>query len=192
MLNDYLPKEALAPITNYLEKYHCELRISKARQTKLGDYRCPQNGKGHRISINNNLNPYAFLLTLVHEIAHMLVWEKHGNKSAPHGKEWKETFQHLMLPFLAIYPDPILRPLALHLKNPKASSSQDITLTQALRLYDAKDYLTVADIKEGEQFQIENGRSFIKLKKLRKRYECRALDSNRIYLFSPLAEVTKG
>lgn len=192
MLSNYLPEEAVSRISNYLQQYRCELHISKPRQTKLGDYRCPQKGKGHRISINSNLNPYAFLLTLVHEIAHMVVWEEHLNTTPPHGKEWKETFQRLMLPFLEIYPDNILRPLALHLKNPKASSSQDVTLTRALRQYDAKDYLTIADIKEGEQFQIENGRSFIKLKKLRKRYQCKALDNNRTYLFSPLAEITKG
>ena len=91
-------------INTWLNTYNCQLKIKKPRLTKLGDYRCPQNGKGHIISINNNLNPYAFLITLTHEIAHMMVWEKHQNKVLPHGSEWKEMFQKLMLNFLPLFP----------------------------------------------------------------------------------------
>ena len=131
-LSTYIPKEATLQINNWLKTYNCQLKIKKPRQTKLGDYRCPQNGKGHIISINNNLNPYAFLITLTHEIAHMMVWEKHQNKVLPHGSEWKEMFQKLMLNFLPLFPQDVLTPLAKHLKNPKASSSQDVALGKFL------------------------------------------------------------
>ena len=189
-LSTYIPKEATAQINTWLNTYNCQLKISKPRHTKLGDYRCPQKGKGHTISINNNLNPYAFLITLTHELAHMMVWEKHQNKVLPHGSEWKEMFQKLMLNFLPLFPQDVLTPLAKHLKNPKASSSQDVALTTALRTYNPHQITTIAEIPIGGTFSIPNGQRFIKLKKLRKRYECRAEHNNRLYLFSPLAEVT--
>ena len=189
-LSIYIPKEAVTQINTWLNTYNCQLKIKKPRQTKLGDYRYPKNGKGHIISINNNLNPYAFLITLTHEIAHMMVWEKHHNKVLPHGSEWKEMFQKLMLNFLPLFPQDVLNPLAKHLKNPKASSSQDVALTTALRAYNPHQTTTISDIPVGSTFSIPNGQRFIKLKKLRKRYQCRSEHNNRLYLFNPLAEVT--
>ena len=188
-LEAYIPKETVAQISQWLNNYNCQLKITKPRQTKLGDYCCPQKGKGHIISVNNDLNSYAFLITLTHEIAHMMVWEKHQNKVQPHGKEWKEMFQLLMLNFLPFFPQDILTPLAIHLKNPKASSSQDVALTTALRSYNSSQITTIEDIPMGNTFRIPNGKRFVKLKKLRKRYQCRAEHNNRLYLFSPLAEV---
>ena len=47
-----------------------------------------------------NLNPYRFLMTLVHEVAHLVAFQKYGRAIKPHGKEWKFTFQTLMLPFI--------------------------------------------------------------------------------------------
>ena len=189
-ISTYIPKEATTQINIWLNTYNCQLKITKPRQTKLGDYRYPQNGKGHIISINNNLNPYAFLITLTHEIAHMMVWEKHQNTVLPHGKEWKEMFQKLMLNFLTLFPQDVLAPLAKYLKNPKASSSNDAALTNALRVYNPHQITTIADIPIGRTFSIPNGQKFIKLKKLRKRYQCVAERNNRLYLFNPLAEVT--
>lgn len=189
-LSSYIPKEATMQIYTWLNTYNCQLKIKKPRQTKLGDYRYPQNGKGHIISINNNLNPYAFLITLTHEIAHMMVWEKHQNKVMPHGNEWKEMFLKLMLNFLPLFPKEVLTPLAKHLKNPKASSTQDVALTTALRIYNLKQITTISEIPIGSTFSIPNGHKFIKLKKLRKRYQCRSKRNNRLYLFNPLAEVT--
>ena len=188
-LSTYIPKEAAIQINTWLSTYNCQLKIKKPRQTKLGDYRCPHNGKGHIISINNNLNPYAFLITLTHEISHMMVWEKHQNKVLPHGNEWKEMFQKLMLNFLPFFPQDVLTPLAKHLKNPKASSSQDVALTTALRAYNPHEITTISDIPIGSIFSIPNGQRFVKLKKLRKRYQCRSEHNNRLYLFNPLAEV---
>lgn len=186
----YIPKETVSQISQWLNSYNCQLKITKPRQSKLGDYRCLQKGKGHIISINNDLNTYAFLITLTHEIAHMMVWEKHQNKVQAHGKEWKEMFQLLMLNFLPFFPQNILSPLARHLKNPKASSSQDVALTTALRTYNSRKITTIEDIPMGSTFCTPNGKQFVKLKKLRKRYQCIAEHNNRLYLFSPLAEVT--
>ena len=104
----YIPEEAI-PLVEYLIIEHkINLKIVSERQTKHGDFRRLPNGH-MQITVNNNLNPYQFLLTLIHEIAHHVTYQKFG-RVQPHGKEWKTVFQHLMLPFLQpeIYPKNIL------------------------------------------------------------------------------------
>jgi len=186
-LNLYLPKQSVRIIISWLEKYQCKLTITKARSSKLGDYRYFK-GK-HFISINNNLNPYSFLITLTHEIAHMVVKEEFSAHVMPHGKEWKNTFQQLMLRLLPLFPENIQKHLALHLKNPKASTSADYNLVLALREYDSAPTLTISDIPYGSTFSTPNGKRYIKEKKIKKRYQCKSLQNDRIYLFSPIAEV---
>jgi len=107
----------------------------------------------------------------------------------PHGKEWKTTFQKLMIPFLPLFPDTVQKQLALYLKNPKASTSSDLELVKALRQFDEISILTIADIPDGSIFQTTNGKKYLKEKKIKKRYQCKSLSNNRRYLFNPLAEV---
>lgn len=100
ILQKYIPAQAAILIARWIDEYKTELKISKSRATKLGDYRHPYGDKGHRISVNYNLNQYSFLITLVHEFAHLLNWNRHKNKVKPHGTEWKQAFQEMMKPFL--------------------------------------------------------------------------------------------
>lgn len=124
ILSKYLPSAAVERIMKWLKEYKVQLSITRSRNTKLGDYRSPINGGAHRISINHDLNQYAFLITLVHEIAHLLVWEKYKTKALPHGKEWKGSFKELMKPFIqeGIFPEELKIPLMDYLQNAKASS----------------------------------------------------------------------
>jgi len=188
-LSSFLPIQACKKINKWLSSFDCKVIITNPRQTKLGDYRSPNNKKNHIISINNNLNKYSFLITLTHEIAHMMTWEKYKNNVKPHGIEWKEMFKKLMINFIPIFPTDIQQCLAIHLKNPKASSSSDHKLQKILRKYDENPTLTISDINYGSIFSTPNGKRYIKEKKIRTRFQCRSLDNNRIYLFSPLAEV---
>lgn len=144
-----------------------------------------------QITINNNLNPHQFLLTLVHEIAHHVTFQKYG-RVQPHGKEWKRAFQYLMLPFLqpSIYPSEILTPLAHYLKNPKASTDSDVKLSLALKG-------NKAETGKNFIFEVPLDSVFLFKKKLYKRgnkrktrYECLELSSRRTYLFNQNAEVT--
>ena len=188
-ISSFLPKQSYKKINNWLLSFDCKVIITNPRQTKLGDYRSPCMGGNHKISINNNLNKYAFLITLTHEIAHMMIWEKYKNNVKPHGNEWKEMFRKLMINFIPIFPSDIQQCLAIHLKNPKSSSSSDYTLVKTLRKYDKNPMLTIADIPDGSIFLTTNGKRYIKEKKIRKRFQCKSLDNNRTYLFNPLAEV---
>lgn len=186
-LEPYLPDSSIEKITSWITQYNCKLKITSPRSTKLGDYRFSK--KGHEITINNDLNKYSFLITLTHEIAHMMVKEECKSRVLPHGKEWKDTFQKLMLNFLELFPQDLLRVLTTYLKNPKASTTSDAKLYKALREYDDKKYFTVGDVKNGEVFETLNGQKYQMLGKLRTRYKCQSLSNKKIYLFNPLAEI---
>ena len=161
---------------------YCSMVVSDFTVNKKEEY---------LISINDDLNKFAFLITLTHEIAHAFVWEKYKRRVSPHGKQWKATFKEMMLNFLNsdIFPDDILRVLSKHLKKPKASTVNDYNLSKLLRTYDNNKQLILSEIPDGSIFSTLNGRQFVKLNKLRKRYKCKATDSNKIYLFNPLAAV---
>ena len=188
-LNKYLPRASINLVNEWINRYKCEVKIRQPRKSKLGDYHFCVKSKKHKISINNNLNKYLFLITLTHEIAHMMVWEKNQNNVLPHGKEWKTIFKKLMLNFLHIFPNEINKNLSIHLKNPKSSTCYDIKLSNSLRQFNSEIRKTVVDIPEGSFFTIHNGQKFIKIKKLRKRYYCKCINNNRFYTFSPLTEI---
>lgn len=192
-LQKYMPLQAAPIISRWINETHCLFRISRARRTKLGDYRAPFRGEPHRISVNHDLNPYAFLITTVHEFAHLKTWEKYQHRVKPHGAEWKKNFQELMQPFfnLAIFPDDVSKAIYSYMTNPAASSCTDLNLLRTLKSLDQKKegVTTVESLEDGHHFQLPNGRRFQRLTKLRKRYKCIELDSQRIYLFHPVAEV---
>ena len=189
-LKSHLPQNSFPLIKKWIKELNILVRIKKRRFTKLGDFSINKKGQCV-ISINNDLNKYSFLITLTHEIAHAFVWKEYKNKVLPHGKEWKTTFTRIMLNFLDndIFPDDILRSVSRHLINPKASTANDYELSLILRKYDPTQATTISDIPEGSTFTIRNGKKFTKLRKLRKRYKCKTLSSNKIYLFNPLTIV---
>ncbi len=134
------------------------------------------------------------MLTLIHEIAHLVAFERFGKGIKPHGRQWKETFRELMLPLLRpeIFPSKLLPILANHFKNPKASSSTDAQLSIALQAFDPKannEKSYVFELPKGSTFRIYNGKLFQKGNKRVKRYECVELATGRLYLFQPNAEV---
>ncbi len=191
ILQNHIPEQAIPHVLQLLEHDHLTVLVKKERKTRHGDYRKLPNGK-HQITVNGNLNSYRFLITLIHEIAHFEAFKKYGRLIKPHGIEWKHTFQHLMLPFLNpnVFPQHLLPLLANHFKNPKASSDTDITLALALKKYDApNDNYYVSQLPVGSVFKLYNGRCFKKGKKRTKRYECIEINTGKVYLFNPNAEV---
>ncbi len=185
----YIPEKAIPLVQDLIEQYNFTLKIVHQRQTKHGDFRRLPNGK-FQITINNNLNKEQFLLTLIHEIAHHVVYQNF-RRVQPHGKEWKTTFQHLMLPFLTpeIYPNHILPLLAHYLKNPKASTDTDTNLSLALRKNKAEAGKSfIFDIPFGVLFRFKKS-IYKRGNKRRTRYECLNTENNRVYLFNQNAEV---
>lgn len=191
LLQDYIPKNALPQVLKLLEHDNLVVKIKKERKTRHGDYKQLPNGK-HQITVNANLNKYRFLITLIHEIAHFETYNNYGKYIKPHGLEWKNTFQHLMLPFLNpnVFPNDLLPLLANHFKNPKASSDTDVKLAFALKRFDAPNNKTyVFEVPIGSTFKLYNGKIFKKGNKRVKRYECVEVATGKLYLFNPNAEV---
>ena len=190
-LQDFIPKAAYDQVAQLLLHDNLVVKIKKERKTRHGDYRRLPNGK-HQITINSNLNTYRFLITLIHEIEHFEAYKTYGKMINPHGLEWKSVFQHLMLPFIRpeIFPNDVLPLLAMHFKNPKASSDSDPVLTLKLKQYDAPNGKTfIFEVPEGATFRLYNGKLFRKGSKRRTRFECTELASGRLYVFNPNAEV---
>lgn len=195
VLEKYLPAEAAPLIARWIDYFKCEFKISRNRNSKFGDYRSPYGGKGHRISVNYDLNPYAFLVTTVHEFAHLHTWNEHKQTAKPHGTEWKNNFKKMMQPFFEkdIFPADIKKAIINYLDNPAASSCSDLNLYRSLRKYDppkeSETILTVEKIPIKALFKLKDGRVFRKDEKLRKRFKCTEVATRRVYLFSPVAEV---
>lgn len=190
-LSKYIPEHAVAPVFKLIVENEVHLKIVNERVTRHGDYRRAISGK-HEITVNSNLNQYKFLITLVHEIAHLVAFEKFGRNIKPHGQEWKYSFQRLMIPFIRpdIFPNQLLPLLARHFKNPTASSDTDARLALALKYFDKpNDKHFVFDIPVGSIFRIHNGKIFKKGNVRVKRYECTEVNSGRVFLFNPNAEV---
>ena len=198
-LQKFIPAKAMPYIVEWLVKEKVFLKITPKRSSKLGDYRPPHNGKGHRISINGDLNQYAFLQTLIHEIAHLKTYNKYKRNVKSHGEEWKREYKTLMKYFLnqGIFPDDIEIAIKNDMTNPGASSCTDPHLYKTMRKYDESRLqlpphikaVFIEDVPEGQRFMTEKGTVFIKGEKLRKRFKCRELATGKWYVFSPVAEV---
>lgn len=191
ILEKYVPEHAADTVFELIKMYGVHLKIVHERITRHGDYRRGHDGR-HQITVNASLNKYRFLITLIHEIAHLAAFEKYGRNIKPHGEEWKATFQKLMVPFIRpeIFPNQLLPLLARHFRNPKASSDTDATLALALKQFDGEsDKNYIFEIPYGSQFRIHNGKIFRKVAQRVKRYECVEVATGKIYLFNPNAEV---
>lgn len=185
ILQAHVPAPALAYCYRLWNETPFELKITRTRQTKVGDFTSRRSIAHPRITLNHELNTYLFLITYVHEVAHLRVHLQHGNRVDPHGEEWKARFKALMEPVLTaeIFANDVFGELQRHMVNPKASSFADSDLTKVLRRYDAgaAQYATLSEIPEGSIFRFQ-GRFFKKGKIRRTRVLCHEVKSKRDYL----------
>ena len=189
---DLIPKASHELIKKLIDSENLTIKVVKTRKTKHGDFRSLKNRK-FQITLNKIDNKYRFLITLVHELAHFKVFQSFGNSVNPHGTEWKKTYKFLMLPFLnnLIFPEDVLRYLALHMINPPATTDSDLNLVVALQKHDLIDdkKMFLFEIPEKSIFIHNSSKLFVKLNKRRKRYICKELSSGKKYLFSPVARI---
>jgi len=192
-LQRFLPVGTYEAVLEYLQFYKVHLTVARERKSILGDYRHRTHFSNHRISVNGNLNEYSFLITLLHELAHLLTFEQFGNRVSSHGREWKMIYGKLLQQFIAnkIFPAEVERELVGSLKNPAATSCAEDGLIRVLRKYDdPKTHIRlVEEIEENGIFRCEDGRIFKRGEKMRKRFKCVEIGTGKIYLFSPVYEV---
>lgn len=192
-LQHYLPEGTAEAVLHYLHQYKVHLTVARERASILGDYRHRTHQENHRISVNGNLNTFAFLITLLHEIAHLLTFEQYGRRVQAHGKEWKTLFGQLLHQFVQnkVFPADIEKELLASLKNPAASSCAEDGLLRVLRKYDQRPagFQFVEEAPSNSLFRIKDGRVFRKGEKLRKRFKCIEIKTGKVYLFSPVYEI---
>lgn len=192
-LQDYLPPGTYEPVYAYLRQYKVHLTVARERKSILGDYRHRTNNQHHRISVNGNLNHFAFLITLLHELAHLVTFEEFGNRVQSHGKEWKIIYGRFLQQFLQhkVFPPDIENELLQSLKNPAASSCAEDGLMRILRKYDKRksNEQLLEELPVQTLFRIKDGRVFRKGIQLRKRFQCLEVKTGKLYLFSPVYEV---
>jgi SprT protein len=193
-LEQFLPNGAFEQIAPFFRTHTIHLTITHERKSVLGDYRHPvADAPHHRISINANLNPYSFLITLLHELAHMLTFEHFKFNAPPHGKEWKTQFRHILIPFMGkrFFPSDVEKALLAYLHNPAASTCTDAQLFKSLYRYDEHKpgFKLVDDIFDNHYFETEDGAVYQKLEKVRTRTRCRHVETGKVYFFQGIVEV---
>lgn len=193
-LKQFIPEGSYDLLNPFFEENIIHLTLTRERKTVLGDYRSPSKEKPfHRISVNINLNKYSLLITLLHELAHLTTWIDYHHKVSPHGNEWKNHFQRILMPFSGkgFFPLEVEHALRDYLKNPAASTCTDPILFKALYQYDIpkEGYKLIDDIVIGEQFITEKGKIFKKIKEHRSRSRCIEITTGKFYLFPGIIEV---
>lgn len=203
VLRKYIPEPAVDTIAEWIYKYNFKLKVKRPRSSKEGDYTAPHSGRNHTITINKDLNKYAFLITLIHEVAHLVTWEKYKGRVSPHGSEWKSEYTALLHHFLSketgggeLFPAEVSRALHKHSQSPSAASCSDLHLARVLKSFDANpEKLFLESIPAGTSFRIVSERSkhakeiFVKGEKRRTRYECFHSSTRRKYFVPALCEV---
>ncbi|MFZ7146003.1 MAG: SprT-like domain-containing protein [Bacteroidota bacterium] len=200
VLSNYIPSETVEECTSWIIQKNIHLKITRGRASKFGDYKPLERGKGHHISVNHDLNKYAFLITFVHEVAHLHTYSKYPFRHEPHGREWKNEFRNLLGNFVVrrVFPDDISAALSSYLKNPAATSCSDHNLFRTLKKYDLRnseqEVFHLEELSADSLFSLYQSRSgmiFKKGEKMRTRFKCLELTTKRQYYVNGLAEVVQ-
>lgn len=191
-IKKFVPEGFETIVANLIISYPVQFKIVNPRATKLGDYRPSRNGLPHRITVNGDLNPYSFLITTIHEFAHLVNYIENGRKVAPHGEEWKNHFRKLLLPIIdtKLLPKDVEISLVNSLVKMKASSCSDIQLSRTLKKYDSanSDHVLLESLSHSSYFTLKE-KKFIKGELRRQRFICTDVLTKKQYLIHRLAEV---
>lgn len=191
IFDKHLPDKSISYCYELWRSHPFRFLVTKKRETKLGDYRYHYQHKSHTITVNGDLNKYTFLVTFLHEVAHLKAQVLYGSRIKPHGLEWKNEFKSLLYPVMTeeVFPENVLNALKNYLRNPKASSCTDIELLKALGEHDENNHLLfLSDVGRGDTFRF-NKKYYIKESSIRTRAICKELKSGKKYYISEGAQV---
>ncbi len=197
VLQKYIPEEAIPFISQLIHEKSLLLKFVPARASKFGDYSHIRKQWQHKITVNRDLNPYAALVTLIHEIAHLYTNEQYGRKVRPHGGEWKNIYAQMLRSALSqqLFPAGLAEVIYRHAFDPKASSCTDVTLYEAIRSYNSPQHsqepdhhINITEVAEESQFRYR-GRVFLMKTRRRVNFLCEELRTGRKYIFKPFVMV---
>ncbi len=195
-LSYHVPENAVDHVTRLVKKSRIQLRITRQRVTKFGDFRPSQNGHPHRVSVNGNLNKYEFLLVFLHEVAHLRVYQSCGKFAKPHGREWKQSYGELIREFIdhGGFQKHLAEVLLKYSYHVKSAGIANTEAAKILRCFDDhresdNSWKFLEELSMQGSFQTRNGRLFRKTEKLRTRYKCLCLKTNSVYLIHQDARV---
>jgi hypothetical protein len=182
-------------LEQWLNGAQVQLKLSRSRSTKHGDFRYPRNGLPAVITLNHDMHPVEFMITLTHELAHYKAWKKHGRSIRPHGEQWKYEFRWMLKELIE---SGILEPevsgaiYQCYFKRQRIGSSDGEPILRVLgKAGKDSGFTRVADVPEGTAFRLRNGKVLVKGQKLRSRYRCCDPKSGREYSVSPMAEIAE-
>lgn len=188
VFNTYLPAASADYGRALWQQYGFTLRVVRPRRTRLGDFRVLPQGTTF-ITVNADLNPHAFLITYVHEVAHAHVHRTYKRRGKPHGRAWQMAFQRLMQPLLteAVFPASILESLRNYLVKPAATTSACPALMLALRQNGtcvtdavAAGGVLLRDVPEGQAFRFAK-KTYVRGTLRRTRVVCKEVTTGRSY-----------
>lgn len=223
LLAERLPDGTLGHVLDLVARRSVVVRLVPPRKTKIGDYRPPQQASEpgwrrgrpgswrlatesagarncHRITLNDDLNPFALLTTLLHEIAHLVTHERHlasarRRRPRPHGPEWKQAFGGVLAPVVERggLPLDVADALASFLADPPAATCTDRRLTAVLRRYDPPQpgVELLENLPDSVFFRLGGGRTFRRGRRLRTTFHCVELATGRGYRVRSDALVTR-
>ncbi len=187
VLEKFLPENTLPFLKKWFGDYPCHLKITKNRNSKLGDYRKLPD-KTFQITINGTLEPQLFFFVLTHELAHLIAFEKFGRKILPHGMEWKQTFREMLLESINVYKED-LKPIILKFsKSPKANFMASPDLVKYFHKETEEGFVFVENLQIGEKFGYKD-EVFLIEETAKKRYLCINIKSKKRYYFKSIAQV---
>lgn len=189
VLEKFLPQNTLPFLKIWFGTYPCHLKITKNRNSKLGDYR-KMPDKSHQITVNGTLEPELFFFVLTHELAHLITFEKFGRRVSPHGNEWKVTFRNMLHESINVYSEELKPIIVKFSKAPKANFMASPDLVKYFHRETEDGMLYLENLKVGEKFNHKN-KIFIIEETAKKRYLCRNLKTGLKYKVSTLAQVKK-
>jgi len=193
-------KERLLPgserlLEQWLDGAQIRLKLSRSRSTKHGDFRFPRNGLPAVITLNHDMHPVEFMITLSHELAHYRAWKRYGRSIRPHGEQWKHEFRWMLKEMIEsgiLEPEVSRAIYQCYFKRERIGSSAGEPILRVLgKAGKDSGFTRVADIPEGTVFRLRNGKVLVKGIKLRSRFRCRDPKSGRDYSVSPMAEIAE-
>jgi SprT protein len=185
-LRQFLPDDSFEHIVHYLTDYKVKMTVTQGRKSILGQFKYDNRTGQNSISVNGDLQAYNFLLTLAHEVAHCICFNKYKKTVLPHGKEWQVINGQVLNELIdaQIFPDDIVAVLKKNLYSQRASCG-DLELEKVLMKYDTtQSHLsTVSQLSIGQKFLTPDGGQFLVKEKRRTRYLCIDINTNKEYLF---------